>query len=141
MSSLTQLYPLTTIICVPSVTFALPSPTISQLQLAERSFCRTLTTAILCSSAHQRLQAVQNHYFCIIKQLPFHASITAALGDLHWLSIRDRIESKLCSNLLRSHDALMTCKPEYLSDLLVRQSPAGTLHSSSDNHHLVVPRT
>ena len=62
--------------------------------------------------------------------------MTAALRDLHWLPIAQRIEFKV---LTLMHGAVHNSTPQVLSDLISAYTPARTLRSESQSL-AVVPR-
>ena len=65
-----------------------------------------------------------------------HRSMTAALRELHWLPIAQRIEFKV---LTLMHGAVHNSTPLYLSDRISTYTPARTLRSESQSL-AVVPR-
>ena len=65
-----------------------------------------------------------------------HRSMTAALSELHWLPIAQRIEFKV---LTLMHGAVHNGTPQYLSDRISTYTPARTLRSESQSL-AVVPR-
>ena len=66
--------------------------------------------------------------------------VTAAVRDLHWLPIRQRIDYKLC---LLVHRAVTGQAPSYLSELLTVAAdvPGRASLRSSARHDLIQPRT
>ena len=65
-----------------------------------------------------------------------HRIMTAALSELHWLPIAQRIERKV---LTLMHGAVHNGTPHYLSDRISTYTPARTLRSESQSL-AVVPR-
>jgi hypothetical protein len=63
-----------------------------------------------------KLQRVQNAAARIIRRLPKFCHITPVLRELHWLSVKFRIDYKI---LLLTYKGLHEMCPDYLKDLLV----------------------
>ena len=72
----------------------------------------------------------------LITFTPRRDPITPVLKDLHWLTVKCRIEYKI---LLHVYRCLNGTAPLYLANMLNRQSPGRT--SSSEQHLLDIPRT
>ena len=66
--------------------------------------------------------------------------VTAAVQELHWLPVAERIQFKLCFLV---HKSLLGHTPEYISDLLTSVSdvPARSAVPASSSGNLVVLRT
>ena len=79
-------------------------------------------------------RAVVHVVLCIDRQ--DHRSVTAALRELHWLTIAQRIEFKV---LTLMHGAVHNRTPWYLSDRIVTYAPSRTLRSATQSL-AVVPR-
>ena len=82
-----------------------------------------------------KLQRVQNSLARTVCDLPYGASTTGLLRELHWLPIKQRITYKIASITYRT---CHSSQPVYLRDLLINYQPARTLRSSN-SHLLVVP--
>ena len=65
-----------------------------------------------------------------------HRSMTAALCELHWLPIAQRLEFKV---LTLMHSAVHTSTPRYLSDRVSMYAPSRSLRSGTQSL-AVVPR-
>ena len=85
-----------------------------------------ITDELLC-----RLQKVQNNAARVVSgSKSMITSNTPVLKDLHWLSIRKRIEFKI---LLLTFKCMQGCAPLYLRELLVKQANTRTLRSNTTN--------
>ena len=82
-----------------------------------------------------RLQQIHNQAAKVVRQVRRRYSSTAALEQLHWLPVEQRIKYKLA---LLTYKALLTGEPSYLRDLLVVYEPVRALRSSG-SHQLVIP--
>ena len=78
---------------------------------------------------------MQNSLARTVFDLPYGASTTGLLRELHWLPIKQRITYKIASITYRT---CHSSQPVYLRDLLINYQPARTLRSSN-SHLLVVP--
>ena len=114
--------------------------------------CKTLVHALVTSTLDfgnaalfgitgtllHRLEMVQRAaarvVLCIYRR--DHRSMTAALRELHWLPIAQRIEFKV---LTLMHGAVHNSTPLYLPDRISTYTPARTLRSESQSL-AVVPR-
>ncbi len=85
----------------------------------------------------KRLQSVQNAAARIICGLRKFDHITEPLKTLHWLPVKERIDSKI---LLIAYKSINGKGPDYLSDLILPYITCYNLRSSDDNV-MQVPRT
>lgn len=85
----------------------------------------------------KRLQRLFHIAARIILCTPVSNHITPLLLSLHWLPVKQRIVYKL---MLMTYRALHGTAPDYICELLIPQTSARTLRSSSQNL-LVVPKS
>ena len=107
--------------------------------LSRLDYCNSLLASLPASSLAP-LQRVQNAAARLVLDLKPSDQITAALMELHWLPIKQRIAYKLCClvHKCRHHQA-----PDYLTELFttIADIPSlSTLRSATDGK-LNVPRT
>ena len=77
-----------------------------------------------------RLQKIQNSVARNVTRTSCSSHITPVFKSLHWLSVRYRINFKLCCITLR---ALSLGEPHYLNSLLIHKLNSHSLRSSSFN--------
>ena len=99
-------------------------------------YCNSLHFALQDTDI-QRLQKVQNTAARILTLTRKYDHITPILQQLHWLTVKERIDFKV---LMLTHKCLNGLAPAYLSELLEFHTPARPLRSG-DQHNLKVPRT
>lgn len=75
-----------------------------------------------------RLQRVQNNLARVVLNLHRRESVKHHIYALHWLPVNERIEYKLACV---TYKALYSGQPQYLSDCLVKHTPARILRSNS----------
>ena len=87
----------------------------------------------------KKLQTILNRSARLIFNLPPRHPTTSYLIELHWLSIKARIEFKVC---LQVYKALKYSQPKYLRDLLILRSPSTdmVLRCENDPFRLLEPR-
>lgn len=99
-------------------------------------FCNSLYYGLPGSSL-KRLQLVQNSLArCIFPNIRKFDHISAAIRDLHWLPVEQRITFKVAT---MTYKALHHSAPSYLSELVIPYKPTRNLRSESKNF-LSVPR-
>ena len=84
----------------------------------------------------RKLQMIQNSAARLITGTRRRDHITPVLFSLHWLPVRQRIESKLLLLVFRAVHHLC---PVYLSSIVIPYTPTRTLRSA-DQHLLTIPR-
>ena len=84
----------------------------------------------------KKLQRVQNSLSRVVLNRRICQSSVSLRVDLHWLSVKQRIDFKLDSVVYK---ALSTGQPPYLSSLLQPYQPTRSLRSS-DKHLLAIPK-
>ena len=90
-------------------------------------YCNSLLAGTSVSNL-ARLQLVQNTLARVVAQKPRFCLITPVLADLHWLSIRHRINFKIATIAFK---VLHFQQPSYLAALVPRYVPTRSLRSSS----------
>ena len=87
----------------------------------------------------KKMQNIFNRAARIIVGVSRRDRITPVLIQLHWLPIKARIVYKIC---LLTHVAIVTGKPKYISDILIRKQTATSANTRSvtDGRKLVEPR-
>ena len=80
------------------------------------------------ASSIQKLQRVQNAAARVVLQMPRLSSAQPLLGQLHWLSVRQRIDYKLA---VLKYKTRSTSTPSYLSRHIRTREPARRLRSST----------
>ena len=73
-----------------------------------------------------KLQRVQNSAARLVRRLPWRASITRQLNDLHWLPIIQRIKFKILLLVYKSQNNLA---PHYIKTMFHRYEPLRNLRS------------
>ena len=76
----------------------------------------------------QKLQRVQNCSARLVKHIPWRASITRHLKNLHWLPVSQRIQFKVLIIVFKSLNGLA---PQYLRTMFHLYRPTRVLRSSS----------
>ena len=111
----------------------LDRPTVEKLVNAiitsRLDYCNSLMFGIPKDLMSQ-LQKRQNHAARVITQWRKYDHITPVLVDLHWLPVKQRIDSKI---LLLTYKALNGLAPAYIRELLTPYIPARTLRSMDNN--------
>ena len=114
----------------PSLDSKTAQSIVQALVLTNIDYCNSLLAG---SSWYQlnKLQWIQNMSCWIICNIRKHDHISAAMKNLHWLRIPERISYKLCLLVYKCRNNLA---PQYLSDLLQSRPSSRPLRSSqSDN--------
>ena len=91
----------------------------------------------LPDSEIKKLQKVQNNAARILTRTKKYDHITPVLKNLHWLTMRKRIEFKV---LILAYKCLNNLAPPYLMELLEVYEPSRTLRSG-DQFNLRVPKS
>jgi hypothetical protein len=105
-----------------------------QLSLVDLDYCNSVLYGVIDTNI-VKLQRVQNSLARTICELPYGASTTEILSELHWLPVkRNKLPIKVCITYHTCHSS----QPVYLRNLLINYQPARTLRSSN-LHLLVVP--
>ena len=99
------------------------------LVISKLDYCNSLYVnlpAILVA----KLQSVLNEAARLVTQTPRNNHITPALIQLHWLSVKERIEYKVPTMVYKGMNGL---SPEYVSEPLTPHEPCRKVRSSSRN--------
>ena len=86
------------------------------------------------------LQRVLHAATRLVEDLKPHDHVTAALKNLHWLPVKQRVEYKLC---LLMHKVSVGQAPEYMTDMVTACSTVSSLARllSSSSGDYIIPRT
>ena len=99
------------------------------LIISKLDYCNSLYVnlpAILVA----KLQSVLNETARLVTQTLRNNHITPALIQLHWLSVKERIDYKVLTMVYKGMNGL---SPEYISELLTLREPCRQMRSSSGN--------
>ena len=112
---------------------------VSAFVLSRLDYCNSILAGLPMTTLAP-LQRVLHSAARLVLGLKPWDHVTAALRDLHWLPIRQRIDYKLC---LLVHRAVTGQAPSYLSELLTVAAdvPGRASLRSSAHHDLIQPRT
>ena len=102
---------------------------IQALVLSRLDYCNVLFLG-MPDNIIKKLQRVMNTAARVITQTTRSSSITAALKELHWLPVKQRIQFKTALLVYKSLHGLT---PSYISDMLQTHTPARSLRSSKSN--------
>jgi len=97
------------------------------LILSQLDYCNAMLHGAPASSI-QKLQRVQNTAARIVLQVPRHSPSQPLLEDLHWLSVRQRIDYKLA---VLTYKIRNTSSPAYLSHHIRPRESTRHLRSSN----------
>ena len=100
-------------------------------------YCNSLLFGVP-NSQLQRLQCIQNAAARISTGTHKYHHVTPVLQDLHWLSVKERIDFKI---LLLTFKALNNMAPAYLKDMLRLETSDRYELKSEKSMALIVPKT
>lgn len=100
------------------------------LVISRLDYCNSLFYNIPDENIY-KLQLIQNHAACLVKQTPKRCSASSLLKALHWLPVKQRITYKIAIFVYNClHNDLF---PSYLKDLISIYVRNRTLRSSQKN--------
>ena len=102
---------------------------VSAFVLSRLDYCNSLFAG-LSNDKITKLQRIQNNAARLVLKQPKRHHMSPLLKDLHWLSIKARIDYKVA---LLSFKCLNNNAPAHIKDLIVPYTPARMLRSSSSN--------